>query len=96
MRVVVSKKSLKGMLRWSQLGFFVCATALLGYCAFVLVDTRAFQYRESCKLERLLEGHRALGGASLEAKLLRPPEIPRLPRCVDLLAALKSPVLACP
>jgi len=89
MRVVVSKKSLKGMLRWSQLGFFVCATALLGYCAFVLVDTRAFQYRESCKLERLLEGHRALGGASLEAKLLRPPEIPKAPAMSGLIGRIE-------
>ncbi len=89
MRVIVSKKSLKGILRWSQVGLFVCAAALLGYCAFVLVDTRVFQDRESSNLERLLEEQRALGGASLEAKLLRPPEIPKAPAMSGLIGRIE-------
>ena len=51
MRVVVSKNSLKGILRWSQVGLFACAAVMLGYCAFVLVDTRVFQDRESRNLQ---------------------------------------------
>jgi sortase A len=76
MRVVVSKKSLRGILRWSQAGLFACAVAMLGYCAFVLVDTRVFQERESRNLQRLLEDRRATGSDSPQAKLLSPPEIP--------------------
>ncbi len=76
MRVVVSKKSLRGILRWSQLAFFACAVAMLGYCAFVLVDTHVFQERESRNLQRLLEDRQAEGGDSPLAKLLSPPKIP--------------------
>ena len=76
MRVVVSNNPLQGLLRWSQVVLFACAAALLGYCAFVLVDTRVFQDRESCNLQRLLEERRAQSGAgSLRARLLSPPQI---------------------
>lgn len=76
MRVVVSKKSLEGILRWSQIGLFVCAAALLGYFGFVVADTYRFQDRESRNLQRLLEDQHVHDGDSLQAKLLRPPEIP--------------------
>jgi len=77
MKLVVSKASLNGILRWSQVGLFACAAALLGYCAFVLVDTRMFQDGQSRNLQRLLEEQRVQsGGDSLRAKLLRPPDIP--------------------
>jgi sortase A len=76
MKVVVPKNSLQGILRWSQLGLFACAAVLLGYCAFVLVDTRIFQERESRDLQRLLDEQRAQSGVSLRAKLVSPPKIP--------------------
>ena len=76
MRVVVSKKSLRTTLRWSQAGFFACALAMLSYCAFILVDTRVFQERESRDFQRLLEEQHAKGGGSLQSKLLSPPAIP--------------------
>jgi|SRR5689334_7800156 len=76
MRVAVPKKSLMGILRWSQVVLFASAAAMLGYCAFVLVDTYQFQERESRDLQRLLEEQRVPSAASLHAKLLRPPELP--------------------
>ena len=76
MRVAVPKKSLKKLLRWSQRGLFACAVAMLGYCAFVVVDTRVFQERESRTFQRLLEDQHATGGDSPQAKLLSPPKIP--------------------
>jgi sortase A len=76
MRVVVLKKSLTGVLRWSQAGLFACAVLMLGYCTFVLVDTYVFQERESRDLQRLLEEQHAKSGDSPQAKLLSPPEIP--------------------
>jgi sortase A len=76
MRVAVPKQSLKKLLRWSQRGLFACAVAMLGYCAFVLVDTRVFQERESRTLQRLLEDQQATGGDLPQAKLLSPPKIP--------------------
>ena len=54
MRFVVKKEPLRRMLKWGQRGFFACATLLLGYCAFVLVDAWIFQRRESRELDRLL------------------------------------------
>jgi sortase A len=76
MRVVVSKKSLGGLLRWSQVTFFAGAAVMLGYCAFVLLDTHVFQERESRDLQRLLEGQQAKRGDSPQATLLIPPKIP--------------------
>jgi sortase A len=76
MRVAVPKKSLKKLLRWSQRGLLACAVALLGYSAFVLIDTRVFQERESRTLQRLLEDQHATSGDSRQAKPLSPPKIP--------------------
>lgn len=76
MRVVVLKKSLRRILRWSQVGLFACAVVMLGYCAFVLVDTHIFQERESRDLQRLLEDQYAKSGDSPQAELLSRPEIP--------------------
>ena len=75
MRVAVPKQSLKKLLRWSQRGLLACAVAMLGYCAFVVVDTRVFQERESRALQRLLEDRHATGADSPQAKLLGPPKI---------------------
>ena len=76
MKVVVSKNSLKGILQWSQVALFASAAALLGYCAFVLLDARVFQDRESRELQRLINEQHAQNRTPLQAKLLRPPEIP--------------------
>jgi sortase A len=76
MRVAVPKQSLKKLLRWSQRGLFACAVAMLGYCAFIVVDTRVFQERESRTLQRLLEDQRAASVNSPQAKLLNPPKTP--------------------
>jgi sortase A len=76
MKVVVLKNSLKGIMRWSQVALFASAAVMLGYCAFVLVDTRVFQEHESRDLQRLLDEQRAQSGAPLHTKLLRTPEIP--------------------
>jgi sortase A len=72
----VPKKSPMGILRWSQVVLFAFGAAMLGYCAFVLVDTYQFQERKSRDLQRLLEEQRVQSAQSLHAKLLRPPEFP--------------------
>ncbi len=76
MRVAVPKQSLRKLLRWSQHGLVACAVAMLGYCAFVVVDTRVFQERESRAFEHLLENQHAAGADLLQATLLSPPAIP--------------------
>jgi sortase A len=75
MRVIIRRASVKTLLRWSQRGLFACAAAMLGYCAFVVVDARVFQARESRTLQRLLEDQHFTGGEP-QAKLLSPPKIP--------------------
>src|SRR5512140_3462591 len=76
MTVAVPRQSLKKLLRWSQFGLVACAVAMLGYCAFVVVDTRVFQERESRTLQRLLEDQHAPGVDLPQATLLSPPKIP--------------------
>ena len=45
-------------MKWAQRAFFACAVLLLGYSGFVVVDTWAFQRRESMDLDRLLRDRR--------------------------------------
>jgi sortase A len=61
MRLVVAKRSVKGILKWLQRVLVACAVLLLGYCGFFLVDSWIFQRRESGNLERLLHDQRAAG-----------------------------------
>jgi sortase A len=53
MKLVVPRKSLRLILRSTQCVLAACAVALLGYCAFVLVDGWMFQNRERRHLEQL-------------------------------------------
>ena len=64
MRLVVAKKPLRRILRWTQLVLFAGGVSLLAYCAFVLVDAWIFQQGERRQLERLLTlRQEANGGA---------------------------------
>jgi sortase A len=54
MKLSVEKASVWRILRWTQRLLFVCAVALLGYCAFVWVDASIFQKRANLELERRL------------------------------------------
>ncbi len=64
MRIVVHSKSLRGPLGWAQLALFAAGILLLGYCAFVVVDTWIFQARESAALERFVPNQAALPAVS--------------------------------
>jgi sortase A len=76
MRLVVAKKSLRQVLRWTQRLLFACAISLLGYCGFVLVDAWIFQKRESARLERLLHDQRAANKGQPQTRSATPPEAP--------------------
>jgi sortase A len=73
MRILVNRKALRGILKWTQRLFFACAVLLLGYCGFVVADAWVFQQRESRNLQRLLEDHpKAHGKADGNAPQFRP------------------------
>src|SRR5271157_4332223 len=77
MRLVISQKSLRLILRCTQCGLFACAVSMLGYCAFVLVDAWTFQNRERHHLEQLLhERQQANGGASQTVSRTSPKKSP--------------------
>ena len=69
MRVLLKRKALSGILKWTQRFFFACAVLLLGYCGFVVGDAWVFQQRESRNLQRLLGDHHKASG---EAPQFRP------------------------
>lgn len=54
MRLLVSQKPLRRILRWTQRVLLAGAVAMLAYCGFVLMDTWIFQKAERRQLERLL------------------------------------------
>jgi sortase A len=59
MRLVVGRKPLRRILRWTQYVLIAGAVAMLGYCGFVLADGWMFRNRESRQLERLLHDRQA-------------------------------------
>jgi sortase A len=54
MRLVVARKPLRRISRWTQRVLLAGGVLLLAYCAYVLVDARIFQQGERRELERLL------------------------------------------
>jgi sortase A len=62
MRVLVRNTSLKWVLQWAQRVLLAAAILMLGYCAFVLVDSWVFQHREKQNLARLLQDARPAKG----------------------------------
>jgi sortase A len=68
MKLLIKKAPLRAVLRWTQRSLFAAGILLLGYCAFVMVDTWVFQHRESRVLQRLLEDHRKAGPNALPLK----------------------------
>jgi sortase A len=89
MKVAVPRKSLMGLLRWSQVALFACATVMLGYCAFVLMDTRVFQERESRNFQRLLEDQNARSGDLPQAKAISPPKTLPAPEMSGLIGRIE-------
>jgi len=57
--VLVRKTSLRLLLVWTQRILITTGVLMLGFCGFVLIDTRSFQNRESRQLERLVDEQRA-------------------------------------
>jgi len=57
MRLVVSKEFVRGILRWTQRSFGLCALTLLGYSLFVVADAWLFERQENLELYRLAEHH---------------------------------------
>ena len=54
MRLVITQKSLRRILRWTQRVLLAGAVSMLAYCGFVLMDAWIFQKWERRQLERLL------------------------------------------
>lgn len=55
MNVVIPRTAIRLALRCAQRLLFAGATGMLGYCAFVLVDTWRFQNREKQSLEQQIQ-----------------------------------------
>lgn len=77
MRVAVPRKSVRALLRWSQIGLFVLGTGLLAYCAFVLADTWVFERQAALKFDQRHLESPALGTTAMGGLMGRM-EIPRL------------------
>ena len=50
----VAKAPLRRALGWMRRLLFVAGVSLLGYCAYVLVDSHVFQAKEQGRFEELL------------------------------------------
>jgi len=63
MRLVVRRKALQRILRWSQRACLVVAVGTLAYCEYVLMDVWIFQSRERHRLDHLLDNRQVKTGA---------------------------------
>jgi sortase A len=85
-RLLVAGAPRKRILKWVERALLACGVLLLGACGLILVDAWMFQRRESGKIERLVDSHRAAsaGAAQVDAPaaaagdLIGRIEIPRL------------------
>jgi len=81
MKLVVARKPLKQVFRWTQRILFAGGISLLGYCSFILADTWSFQKKERLRLERLMQDQGASSVAPTPAfngDLIGSLDIPRL------------------
>jgi sortase A len=76
MRLVVTKKSLRRALTWTQRALFAGAVLALGYCGFVLADAWIFQKRASQELETRLHDERTARGDPSRTGSPASPEFP--------------------
>ncbi len=76
MIVMVAETPLKAFLRWSRLVLLSNGLALLGYCAYVVVDAWWFQGSEARRLQSLIEGARARRADLRYVKVPGPPSQP--------------------
>lgn len=76
LRLVLAKESLRRTLRWAQRALLAGAVSLLGYCAFVLLDSWLFQKQQGRDLDRLLQDERAASAPTPQTGPLVAPEGP--------------------
>lgn len=62
MKLTVTRKAVRQVLRWVQYTLLAAGVATLGYVGFVLTDTWIFQKRASAELERRLSDERLARG----------------------------------
>ena len=94
MKVVVTKNSLRLVLRWTQRVLFAGGVLALGYCGFVLIDAWIFQRGERLRLETLLHDRHV---AIEEERQAAPPTLPiESPPAVtgDLIGSIEIPHLS--
>jgi sortase A len=81
MRIVVQRKPIRQILRWSQRALVACAVVFLGYSGFAVSDAWNFQRRENMHFDRLLLSRRPVSHGVPPAAangLIGRIEIPRL------------------
>lgn len=54
MKLLVAKEPFWRILRWTRRAFFTAGISVLTYCAYILVDSSAFQRVQGSRFERLL------------------------------------------
>jgi len=75
-RLVLHKESLRRRLAWAQRALLVGGVSLLGYCAFVLLDSWVFQHQQGRDLDRLLDDDSAASAGAPPTDPLAAPEAP--------------------
>jgi sortase A len=95
LKLLIPKESPRLILRWTQRVLSACAIALLGYCAFVLLDSWYFQNRQSRDLDRLVRSAR-IANTPAGTPQTSPPAAPQAPPNLtagDLIGRIEIPRL---
>ena len=95
MKLLIAREPLRLILLWTQRVLIAGAVSLLGYCAFVLLNSWIFQNRQSRDLERLVRSART-ANAIVETPQTGPSAAPQDPPTVaagDLIGHIEIPRL---
>jgi sortase A len=93
LRLLLTKESLRHILRWVQRALLLGGVSLLGYCAFVLLDSWNFQKQQGRDLDRLLHDERAPSAGTTQAGFPRAPHIPPTSAAGGLIGRMEIPRL---
>ncbi|MEX2302040.1 MAG: class D sortase [Bryobacterales bacterium] len=93
MRVSLAKGSLRRILRRTQRALLVAGVLLLGYCAFVLLDSWVFQQQQGRELDRLLDDDSAASVGAPPTDPLTAPEPPLADAPGGLIGRIEIPRL---
>jgi len=93
MRVLIPKKTVRQILRWTRNSLLAGSASLLGYCCFVAVDAWSFQQEERVQLARQVHARQPVTRQESPRASMLPPAAVKRVVTGDLIGNMEIPRL---